>query len=153
MPKIDGVRTLELLRQKNDLTPILILSFSTDHDFVQRVMLNGANGFISKDTALEELMLAISKVSKGETYLKDSTANVSSITKVGEYESLTKREVQIISLIALEMSNNEIAEELFISLRTVEFHKSNIMNKLRVKNNVGVAKYAIKNGLMSWFNL
>jgi DNA-binding NarL/FixJ family response regulator len=147
MPRMDGLRTLEILRQKNDNTPVLILSFHNDDALIHQAMKLGASGFLSKGTKLENLIIAIQEIQKGGTFFECNSA----FKKKHSNErstTLSKREIQVVSLIVREFSNNEIAEEMNISVRTVEFHKANITSKWQVKNNIGIAMYAIKNRIV-----
>lgn len=146
MPKIDGFTTLTALREKGDQTPIIIFSFHVDELIVQRMLNAGANGFMSKGISMEDLMLGINSVIEGNHYFDEVIEKEDE--SFGLTINLTKREWQILKLIAQESSNTEIADELFISVRTVEGHKKNLTEKLNVKGSVGLTKYAIKYGIV-----
>lgn len=147
MPKIDGFSALNTLRKKGNKTPIIIFSFHADELIIQRLENAEANGFLSKGMSPEELMQGISSVLKGESYFLGISKKVKA-ENFGPTIDLTKREWQILKLIAEESTNTEIAETLCISIRTVEGHKKNLTEKLDVKGSVGLTKYALKYGVI-----
>lgn len=120
----------------------------------------GANGYLTKSCAGENIIEAIYSVYKGEDYFSNSVREkiFYSVTKdnikINKEISLknfilTERELEIITLIALELSGKEISDKLFISTNTVETHRKNIMKKIGVKNTIGLVKYAIKNNIIN----
>lgn len=147
MPKIDGLSALNILRKKGNKTPIIVFSFHVDELVVQRTENAGANGFLSKGMSAEELMQGISSVLHGENYFLGINKKVEDKTFSLKVD-LTKREWQILKLIAEESTNTQIAETLCISIRTVEGHKKNLTEKLDVKGSVGLTKYALKHGII-----
>lgn len=146
MPKMDGCTALTTLRENGNHTPIIIFSFHGDELLMQRVLNAGANGFLSKGVSIEELMLGVNLVLGGGSYFFG--IDLEEDTKFGLTEDLTKREWQILKLIAEESTNTEIADALCISVRTVEGHKKNLTDKLSVKGSVGLTKYALKYGIV-----
>lgn len=146
MPKVDGCTALTTLRENGNETPIIILSFHGNELLMQRVLNAGANGFLSKGVTMEELMTGITHVLKGEPYFLG--IELEDDTSFGLNQNLTKREWQILKLIAEESTNLEIADSLCISVRTVEGHKKNLTDKLMVKGSVGLTKYALKHGII-----
>jgi DNA-binding NarL/FixJ family response regulator len=155
--QMEGMDGVELTRQVHKLNPnIRIIAFSSFDDtrYVRQIIRNGANGYLLKNAAQQTIVEAIKTVIKGEEYLDESIKKLllqESITgqRRSIYEiPLTKREKEILKLIAEEYTNQQIADTLFISLRTVETHRLNITQKLGVKNAAGLVKEAIKRGLI-----
>ncbi|HEY8915602.1 MAG TPA: response regulator transcription factor [Chitinophaga sp.] len=154
MPGMDG---MELCRQVQkaypDIKVIAISSFMETH-YIKQMLRNGAAGYLLKNTDPITLATAIEKVHAGEQFLDDSLKQslldeVLTGQKRNSYEiPLTRREKEILKLIAEEHSNQEIADMLFISLRTVETHRLNLTQKLAVKNTAGLVKEAIRRGLL-----
>ncbi len=158
MPVMGGLDLMNRL-QKLDYQPkVLVLSMHIDQPFVDEALTAGANGYLCKEnTDKKELMEAIYTVNDGETYLgytireqmaKNEQSGKQKGNKSAKAEGLSllsKRETEVLQMIMKGMSNQEIADATFVSIRTVETHKSNIMNKLNLKNTVELVKYAIKN--------
>jgi DNA-binding NarL/FixJ family response regulator len=137
---------------------ILALSMHFEKDYIIRMLESGATGYILKNTGREELITAIYTVAKGDTYLgkEVSESLIEHIqfpdrpdkTKEVIPIPLTPREIEVLKLIAQEFTNSEIAEKLFISIRTVDTHRRNLLEKLGLKNTAGLVKYAIRQGLI-----
>ena len=154
MPGHDGIEVCKLVsKQYPDIKVIALSSFMETH-YVKQMLRNGAAGYLLKNTDPETLLSAIEKVHTGEQFLDDSLKQnllneVLSGQRTSQYEiPLTRREKEILKLIAEEHSNQEIADKLYISLRTVETHRLNLTQKLAVKNTAGLVKEAIKRGLL-----
>ncbi|MFT6499965.1 MAG: DNA-binding NarL/FixJ family response regulator [Crocinitomicaceae bacterium] len=154
MPKMDGITTISNLREKNYTVPILVLSVMNDETIIRQVIENGCDGFILKDSGSEELIQAIETILGGAPYFGNSISQIllghtrEKNTQLGLKSELTKREYQVLQLIAMERTNDEIADELKISRRTVEGHKKKLTTKLNVRSSVGLVKYAINNGVI-----
>ncbi len=143
-------------RLKRFFPKIKIIACSThqEKEYIFKMMEAGASGYLLKDIDIEELKDAIQQVSKGKTFLSSSITkgltsfdNQKQNTKALE-DKLTIREIEILTFIIRdELSNKEIANRLFISPRTVETHKRNLIQKLQVKNTVGLAKFYFENNL------
>ena len=158
MPDISGIELARTVLREYPSIKILFLSMHLNHEYIVRAIEAGADGYLPKDAGMDELLLAINTIDAGGKYFNKDISEAllqSYITKLkdvkesGSLESLTKREKQIIKMIVAGQSNAEIAEELFISIRTVDSHKSNILQKLQLKSTVELVKYAIKNSLAS----
>ncbi|MCB0479561.1 MAG: response regulator transcription factor, partial [Crocinitomicaceae bacterium] len=159
LPKKDGISLTKYLKLKNNNAKILALT-SHNEDYMIRQMLDaGALGYILKNSDIEELVKAIQSVSRGELYnsndvwkiLMSGNNPTNPIEESSEFklrESLTKREIQILKLIAQEMTDAEIGDELNISKRTAGNHRTKLKSKLQVKNSVGLGLYAIRYGLV-----
>ena len=157
MPYMNGVQlTLQLKEAYPDIK-IIMLTVADQGEAVQDAYRAGVSGYVMKKADRKELELAVKMVAGGQMYFNQEVMK-SLLTKPSTHHQdlhaeeklsqLTKRELEIIQLIAQEMSSVEIAEKLFISVGTVETHRHNIMRKLDVKNVIGVIKFAIKYGLV-----
>jgi len=159
MPGTGGLEFMKLVRQSGNLPHVLILSMHSDIAFVTEALANGAKGYVCKEeTDKEELLEAIKTIARGEEYFgksiralmqKQFMAGVANkpedANREPGLEVLSKRESEILKLVMEGMSNQEIADSFFVSIRTVETHKNNIMTKLNLKNTVELVKYAIRN--------
>jgi len=156
MPEMSGMEITEKLVKENPEIKILILSANDDGNTILSVIEKGAKGFLSKDTSKDEFLKAINLVCNGEEYFGDSISKtiynifVKKVNTNSNVENvLSDREVEIIKLFSDGMTYSEIGEKLFISPRTVETHKRNIMRKLELNSSVELVKYAIKNKIIS----
>jgi DNA-binding NarL/FixJ family response regulator len=154
MPRLDGIEALQKIRAMGNKLPVLMLSALEGAQNVRAAIAAGANGYLPKNTDLDELEFAIKSVLSGKTYLSPSitTPLIVGNHKEDEAEnsvnSLTKREKEIMQMLAEGEANRNIAKKLFISIRTVDTHRTNILKKLHVKTNVELAKIAIHAGLV-----
>ncbi|HPG08697.1 MAG: response regulator transcription factor [Saprospiraceae bacterium] len=157
MPYMNGVQlTLQLKEAYPDIK-IIMLTVADQGEAVQDAYRAGVSGYVMKKADRKELELAVKMVAGGQMYfnqevmkslLTQPSTHHQDLHAEEKLSQLTKRELEIIQLIAQEMSSVEIAEKLFISVGTVETHRHNIMRKLDVKNVIGVIKFAIKYGLV-----
>ena len=158
MPGMNGVEVTRKMKEKCPHVKVLGLTMENDLQMVTEMLEAGALGYILKNTGKAELELALRQVMKGEPYLSQSISNQLAQNLLQNFQqkkeiqsalsSLTEREIEILKLIALEHSNTEIAELLFISPKTVETHRKNLMRKIQVKNSLGVYKFAVKHKLL-----
>lgn len=158
MPKTSGIELTKIIAAEYPDVNILILSMHKNEDFVISAMINGAKGYLPKDTSRKELLDAINTIAGGEEYLgKLISSNIlrSYIKKsrfgfdrMDKDEPLTQREKEIIEKLGAGLSNKEIADKLFISVRTVDCHKNNIMKKLKIKSSAELIIYGIKNKII-----
>lgn len=156
---MDGLTaTTELRRLMPDLA-ILILTMHDNDEYLFRAIHVGASGYILKSAPHEELLTAIRSVAAGNAYLYPTATKrlmneYIERLKQGEntdtFESLSDREKEVLALIAKGFSNKEIAEQLIISVKTVESHKSNVMEKLGLKTRPELVKFAVKKGLLNF---
>ena len=154
--KPTGIEVTEIISEKYPEVKVLILSMIGLHDFVIQALETGATGYILKNTGKDEVITAIRSVAKGDSYFSKEVSSIlveqlnkpRTIKKRSEGIPLTAREVEVLQLIAQEYSNPEIAEKLFISIRTVDTHRRNLLEKLGLKNTAGLVKYAILKGLV-----
>ncbi|MFI9578621.1 nitrate respiration regulation response regulator NreC [Staphylococcus capitis] len=143
-------------------TKILILTMYDDEEYLFNVLKSGAKGYILKNAPDEQLILAVRTVYKGETYvdMKMTTSLVNEFINQSHQEEvsyssdpfkiLSKRELEILPLIAKGYGNKDIAEKLFVSVKTVEAHKTHIMNKLNLKSKPELVEYALKKKLLEF---
>lgn len=160
MPKKDGIEVVKELKQKNIPCKIIILSSYDDLKIIKEVMKLGVKGYLTKKCAGENIIEAVEAVYQEQEYYCDAvrekifnifSQNNPKLNKNIKVDNpiLSAREIEIITLIALEYSGKEIGEQLFISTNTVETHRKNIMKKLQIKGSIGLVKYALKNNLIN----
>lgn len=160
MPKVDGIKVLQEFSKRDSKPHIVVLSSYDDKKLVKEVLKIGADGFLAKKCAGEQIVKAIKTVYQGDQYFSEGIQKkIVSILSKGVvdtegsqdgifFSSLTEREIEILKLIAQEYSTKEIGNQLSISVNTVESHRKNLMRKLKVKNAIGLALYAHKNQLV-----
>ncbi|WP_276360124.1 response regulator transcription factor [Daejeonella sp. H1SJ63] len=152
MPKLDGIKTLAVLRRDFPNLKVVILTNYDQPQLIEEIKKLGAHGYLLKNSPSYILKDAIAKVLKGELYFDDSVLSEKDnspyfIDDFMKKYQLTKREVEIIKMIAKELTSKEIGESLFISEFTVSTHRRNIMKKLNSKNVAGLLKFARQHGL------
>ena len=155
MPVMNGIETLKEIRRRQLEVKVIILSMHHEAGMIKSLIDLGAMGYLLKSSPQEELAAAIRKVATGQQYFSTqvtlSLLNKPQNSNNTESESaglLTERETEIIKLIAEGFSNREIGAKLFISHRTVDTHRTNLMKKIQVENIAGLISYAIKNGIV-----
>ena len=160
MPDMSGLELAEQIQASGLSTRILMLSVHSGDEYIIRALKAGVKGFLTKqDTTRDELLKAIDNISRGEEYFSPSVekrimkiyldqTRKNTTTETAQEQSLTTRETEILKLYAEGYSNQEIADKLFISTRTVDAHKNNIMHKFKFKSTVEMLKYAIRNKLV-----
>jgi Response regulator containing a CheY-like receiver domain and an HTH DNA-binding domain len=154
----DGMTASAELKKLMPDTAVLILTMHDDEEYLFRAIQAGASGYILKNAPHDELVSAIRTVAEGEAYLYPSATKrlmgeyMARMKDGGEaagpYESLSEREKEILGWLAKGYTNKEIAESLFISVKTVETHKSHLMDKLGLKSRPELIKFALKKGLL-----
>ena len=155
MPDINGIEASKIIKSENPNAKIIILSMYNNEEFVLKAISAGANAYLPKNISKRELLNAVEKVANGEEYFAEDIQKIiirsmmqkSNSIDVPKLNTLSKREVELLKLIVEGKTNKEIADELFISVRTVESHKNHIMVKLELKNQVELIKFAIKEGI------
>ncbi len=153
MPGESGLDALREVRQKYPRLPVLILSFHPEHRFAVRALKAGAAGYITKETATEELVQAIRKIVGGGKYISASLAEQLAMDLDEEsgkplHETLSDREFQVMRLFALGKKSSEIAAELAVSVNTVNTYRARILEKMKMQSNVELSRYALENGLI-----
>lgn len=158
MPGLSGIELAKNITAQYPEVSILILSMHKNNDFVVNAMINGAKGYLPKDTSRKELLDAIHTIYHGEEYLgKLISANIlrsyigkthSGNDHIVKDDQLTLREKDIVRLLGQGLANKEISDTLFISVRTVDSHKNHIMNKLKIRSTAELIIYGIKNKII-----
>jgi len=158
MPEKSGVEIAEIISQEFPDIKVLMLSMYINEDFITSALKAGAKGYLPKNTTKAELLDAIRHVNRNEEYFSKPIADIimkSYVKRIKAEDeippkdnSLTTREIEILGLFVKGLSNAEIANKLFISVRTVESHKNHIMQKMGFKSTVELVKYAIKNNIV-----
>lgn len=153
MPVMNGIDALKEINKNNPGVKVIILSMHNEAGMIKNLIDLGANGYLLKSCSQDELLEAIKKVTAGQSYFStDVTLALLKPSSVDNTEQknelLTDRETEILRLIASGFSNKEIGDQLFISHRTVDTHRTNLMKKLNVNNIAGLISYAIKNGIV-----
>lgn len=153
-PGENGLLTTKRLKETFPEVKVIILTMYDDHSYVREAMEANADGFILKTANDETLIKTIRKVYGGERYYDGYTEQeLSEITLEKEdplYASLSKREKEVLPLVALGYNNKQIAERLFISVKTVEVHKANIRKKLKLESYASLLQYSLKNHLIDF---
>ncbi|WP_274365553.1 response regulator [Paenibacillus thermotolerans] len=157
MPGENGLVTTGRIKKEFPQSEILVLTMHDDKEYLFRVFNAGASGYILKSADDMDVMTAIRTVYRGEAYLypqatksliEEYILHVNKGEKSDSYDELTPREKEILSFIVKGYSNKEIAEMLFLSVKTVEVHKSNIVGKLQLKTRSELVQYAIRRGIL-----
>lgn len=150
LPDDDGLSLVRKVKRKYPDLKIIVLSMHDEGHLVKEILKEGINGYVLKKDSHNELIDAIYAVKNDKVYLSSdiNTILLKGLHGEGEQKLLTEREREILKLISQEYTNRQIAEELFISERTVETHRKNIFRKTKTNNMVGLIKYAYANNLI-----
>ena len=153
MPGKNGLDALKEIKQHRPKLPVVILSMHPEEQFAIRTMRAGASGYLTKECAGDELVLAIRKALKGEKYISGSLAQIlagelDSDSEKPLHEILSDREYQVLLMIASGKPVGAIAKELCLSVKTISSYRANILLKTRMKNNAEITHYAIQNKLV-----
>lgn len=150
MPGMDGLSLIHLVKRINQNVKIIVLSMHDEVHLVKEILKAGVNGYVLKKDTQNELLQAIREVQAGKVFLSNDINRllIVNLQNPDEGKLLTDREREILKLIAREFTNKQIAEELFISERTVETHRKNIFKKTATTSLVGLIKFAYANNLI-----
>lgn len=150
LPGMDGLSLVRLVKKISPETKIIVLSMHDETHLVKEILKEGVEGYVLKNDSHKELKMAIQYVQEGRIYLSNNINRIiiNSLNFPEEDRLLTDREREILKLIAKEFANREIAEQLFISERTVETHRKNIFRKTKTNSLVGLIKFAYANNLI-----
>lgn len=143
LPDVSGIELCKEVRQKYPAVFVIGLSTFNQQSFIQKMMENGASGYVLKNATQEELMDAVAAVAAGKTFLSDEAAQSLRKSNEGEIPVLTRREKEVLELIADGLTNNEIAQKLFISVTTVDTHRKNLLAKFDARNIASLVKTAV----------
>jgi len=153
MPGRSGLDILKEVRRERPELSVLILSIHPEEQYGVRLLKAGASGYLTKESAPEELVIAIRIISKGRKYITSSLAERLAL-KLGDdfegplHESLSDREYEVMCMIAKGMTIKEIAEKLFLSVKTISTYRYRILGKMKMKSNAELIRYALKHGLV-----
>lgn len=150
MPKISGFDVVKQLKAENSPTKIVIASAFEDLDHIETAVQFGADGYLAKDISSDDLVNALHQVIEGKRVFSQTIVNVLNNNDLDNKENkdfvtISRREQEVLNLLAQGKTSNQIADELFISVRTVQVHRSNILKKLGIKNAAGLVRYAVLN--------
>lgn len=157
MPEKDGIQATKELKEKHPNIKVLALTMSNDDLHIRQMIQAGASGYIMKSAGRKDLKDAIETIMNGKHYFSDeATQSIMMDLVKGKGKSttmdavhITDRELEILELIVQEFTNQEIAEKLFISSRTVDAHRRNLLQKTGARNTAGLVKYAFQHNLIS----
>ncbi len=158
MPRMSGMDAIREIKKRYPDTKIIALTVHKTEEYLLTTLQAGADGFVLKDATHDELILAINNVMGGKSYLSPGVSEkvIEGYLKgkegsraLGSWESLSQREREVLKLIAEGYKNKEIAEDLCISLKTVEKHRANLMKKLDLHNAAALTVYAVEKGLVN----
>lgn len=153
MPGMNGLDVLKELKTQRLGIPVLVLSIFPEEQYAVRVLKAGASGYLTKESVPEELITALRKVSLGRKYISSSLAerlafDLEIDVEKPLYETLSNREYQVMCMIASGKTVKNIAEELFLSNKTISTYRSRVLEKMKMKNNAELTHYTIKNKLV-----
>jgi two-component system response regulator NreC len=150
MPGGSSLEAIPRIRQRCPETQIVVLTMQQEPAFARHALSAGALGYVLKEAADDELVEAVRKAARGESYLNPRLgARLASEPPPGPPDDLSEREVDVLRLIALGHTNAEIAERLYLSVRTVETHRAHIQQKLNLSSRAELVRYALQRGLVS----
>jgi DNA-binding NarL/FixJ family response regulator len=153
MPDQSGLEIIPTLLKEHPEVRILVLSMQDDPQYVREAFASGASGYVLKEAADSELVAAVREVASGGRYVNPElgarlVAAESEERRRAEEDPLSERESEVLRLLALGHTNQEIAKQLFISVRTAETHRAHIMQKLRLASRAELVRYALDRGLL-----
>ena len=156
MPNLNGIEATRQIKTALPEVEVVVLSMHATRNYVLQVLQAGASAYLLKDSAFEELSTALLAISRGGMYLSPAITKTAALANLkggssgglaGQAEQLTKRELQVLQLIAEGRSTKDIAARLELSVKTVETHRKQIMDKLEIRSIAGLTKYCIREGL------
>jgi len=153
MPGRDGLDILKEIKNRKPKLPVLVLSMYPEEQYAVRILKAGASGYLTKESATEELVTAIQQISRGRKYVSPSLAEKLALDLEVDsgkplHDTLSDREYQVMRMIASGKTLKKIAKELSLSEKTISTYRSRILEKMRMKNNAELTHYAIKNRLV-----
>lgn len=152
MPGRGGLEVLQQINAHYPSLPVLVVSMYSEEQYATRVLRAGASGYLTKESAPSQLVKAIRKVVLGGRYVSPTLAEKLAIDLGTEsmfpHESLSNREYQVLCLLASAKTVSEIADELSLSVKTISTYRTRILEKMGLRNNVDLARYALKHGLV-----
>lgn len=149
MPGPSSLESIPDIKEASPATEIVVLTMQAETAFARQALQAGVMGYVLKEAAEDELVQAVRSAARGQTYLQPALgARLASEPEGGVEDDLSDREIEVLRRIALGFTNSEIAEQLFLSIRTVESHRAHIQQKLRLTTRSELVRYALDNGLV-----
>ena len=148
MPELGGLSATEIVLERRPETRVVILTMHDNAEYISSALSHGAMGYLLKDVPTDEIKMAIDMVMDGQQYLCTGTQGAIAPKRGGAREALTEREQTILLELAQGKSNKEVAQNLDISVRTVETHRKNIKRKLGISSTAGLTRYALEHGVL-----
>lgn len=154
MGEMNGLQALAVVRERHPEIKVIILSMHASEEYVLQAMRSGAAGYLLKDAATAELELALASVLRGETYLSPRVSRqvveryVQRVTAERPGDDLTPRQREVLRMLAEGKSTKEVAFQLHLSVKTIETHRAQIMERLDIHELAGLVRYAVRNGLV-----
>jgi len=158
LPQLNGIEATRQIKAHQPEIEVIVLSMHATRSYILQLLQAGASAYLLKDSAVEDLAAALVAVRKGGMYLSPAISTAAALKNetvgifeknMADSERLTKRELQVLQLIADGHSTKEIAAILEISVKTIETHRKQIMDKLEIRTTAGLTKYCIREGLTS----
>ena len=160
MPMLNGIEATKIIKEKYPDTKVLILTIHENEEYIQQMILSGADGYVVKNAEKKEIFDGVRAVANNETFFSPSVSKVlleglikrtrkNEGTETEVYNNLTKREVEILRLIAEGMTSKEISKNLYISISTVNSHRTNMMKKLNIHDTASLVRFAIQKNLVA----
>lgn len=158
MPEVSGIQACEEIKKSNPQCKVIIISMHQEKELIKKLVEKGANGYLLKNSSKEEVISAVKAVLDNQSYFsqdvtqallnKERTISHGHGSEVVSLAGLTEREIEILKLVAEGLTNKEMGDALFISHRTVDTHRTNLMKKLGINNVAGLIRFAFKCGLI-----
>lgn len=145
MPEMNGILLATELKLRTPSVKTIILTMHKEPDIIRSVMAKGIDGYVFKDDAVNDVVVAIRDVMKGKQYVSKSTTLFQDELDINLMESLTKTEILVLRAIANHKTSREIADDMFVSLKTIENHRNNISRKLNLQGSNSLLKFALNN--------
>ncbi|WP_163337084.1 response regulator transcription factor [Desulfopila sp. IMCC35008] len=157
MPKIGGMEAVAMIKGKYPWIKVLMLTMHKNKQYFYHAMSAGADGYLVKDDSDEELLVAINKIRSGKNYISpylaeefaDDVINSYRSDKRNLFQELTRREKQILQFVVDGYTSRQVADQLGLSPRTVDHHRSNLLKKFQMNNSVDLVNFAVKNGFVT----
>lgn len=151
LPGMNGVVTAQRLRERHPKTQVIVLSMYKEEEYVAGALKAGASGYLLKDATRDELRLAIDAVRRRQTYISPAVSHMlvgPFVQSAGDADPLTPRQKQVLMLLARGLSAKQVAAQLHLSTKTVETHRTMLMERLGLRNLPALVLYAVRNGLI-----
>jgi DNA-binding NarL/FixJ family response regulator len=159
MPKVNGIEATRLIKRKNPGAKVLVLTMYDNDEYVYQIVRVGADGYVLKNADKQELFAAVRAVAAGKRFFSPDISDlmINEFVKQSREPTdkperkvlpLTKREIEILRYIAQGLTNKRIAEKIYLSVRTVNTHRNNLMQKLNIHDTAGLVRYAIQSGVI-----